>query len=176
VDRLTPSSLAIEVTECSGWASNVRAEPDLLGCHRGRSTEFDAAGLSSCQSLVGAFDNQLAGELGERGEDVEHQPAAGGGGVDRLVQRPEPDTSPPGTVVEIVMTRDCTRKGGRRVLSHSDFATRFPDADFGVLAGGSTVEARSRLHSCPNSPAHRLDQSPGSNRPVITAVLTGTPA
>jgi hypothetical protein len=44
---------------------------------------------------VGAFDNQLADELGKRGEDVEHQPPAGSGGVDRLVQRPEPDTSPP---------------------------------------------------------------------------------
>jgi hypothetical protein len=44
---------------------------------------------------VGAFHDELADELGERGEDVEHQPAAGGGGVDRLVQRPEPDTSPP---------------------------------------------------------------------------------
>lgn len=68
---------------------------DLLGCHRRRSTEFDAAGPGRGQSLVGAFDNQLADELGERGEDVEHQPPAACGGVDRLVQRSEPDTAPP---------------------------------------------------------------------------------
>jgi hypothetical protein len=45
-------------------------------------------------ALAGAFDDQLADELGQRGEDVEHQPAAGGGGVQGLVQALEADPLP----------------------------------------------------------------------------------
>jgi hypothetical protein len=50
-----------------------------------------AAGAGGVQSLAGAFDDQLADELGERGEDMEHQPAARGGGVQGLVQALKPD-------------------------------------------------------------------------------------
>jgi hypothetical protein len=39
----------------------------------------------------GALDDQLADELGQCGEDVEDQPAAGGGGVQGLGQALEPD-------------------------------------------------------------------------------------
>ena len=42
----------------------------------------------------GALDDELADELRQRGEDVEDQPAAGGGGVQGLVQALEPDTMP----------------------------------------------------------------------------------
>jgi hypothetical protein len=35
---------------------------------------------------VGAFDDEFAQELGERGEDVEHESAAWRGRVDRLVK------------------------------------------------------------------------------------------
>jgi len=42
---------------------------------------------------VGAFDDELADELGQGGEDVEDQPPAGGGGVQGLVQRAESDAA-----------------------------------------------------------------------------------
>jgi hypothetical protein len=60
--------------------------PDLLGGHRRGPPEARAAGAGGVQSLAGALDDQLADELGQRGEDVEDQPAAGGGGVQRFVQ------------------------------------------------------------------------------------------
>jgi hypothetical protein len=40
---------------------------------------------------VGALHDELADELGQGGKDMEDQPAAGGGGIQSLVQRPEPD-------------------------------------------------------------------------------------
>jgi hypothetical protein len=64
---------------------------DLLGGHGRRPTEPGAATTGGIQSLAGALDDQLADELGQRGEDVEDQPAAGGGGVQGLVQALEPD-------------------------------------------------------------------------------------
>ena len=44
-------------------------------------------------SLAGAFHDELADELGQGREDVEDQPAARGGGVQCLVQGPEPDAA-----------------------------------------------------------------------------------
>ena len=41
------------------------------------------------QPLPGSFGDPLALELGDRGEDVEHQPPGRGGGVDVLGQGPE---------------------------------------------------------------------------------------
>ena len=43
------------------------------------------------QAGAGAFADEVAFELGQGGKDVEDQLAAGGGGVDRLLQAPEPD-------------------------------------------------------------------------------------
>jgi hypothetical protein len=68
---------------------------DLLGRHRRRPAETLAAGAGAGggQALVGALDDELADELGQRGEDVEDQTATGRGGVQRLVQRAEPDAA-----------------------------------------------------------------------------------
>jgi len=49
---------------------------DLLGCHGRGAAEAGAAGAGGVQSLAGALDDQLADELGQRGEDVEDQSAA----------------------------------------------------------------------------------------------------
>ena len=67
--------------------------PDLLGGHRGRSAEALAAGAGGGQALVSALDDELADELRERGQDVEHQPPAWRGGVERFLQGPEPDAA-----------------------------------------------------------------------------------
>jgi hypothetical protein len=67
---------------------------DLLGSHSRRSPQAHATSLGGVQSLPGALDDQLADELGERGEDVEDQPPAGGGRVQGLVQALEPDALP----------------------------------------------------------------------------------
>jgi hypothetical protein len=54
---------------------------DLLGSHGRRPPETRAAGAGGVQALAGALDDQFADELRQRGEDVEDQPTAGGGGV-----------------------------------------------------------------------------------------------
>ncbi len=67
---------------------------DLLGGHGRRPPQADATGAGGIQSLAGALRAQLPDELRQRGEDVEDQPTAGGGGVQGLVQALEPDTVP----------------------------------------------------------------------------------
>ena len=67
---------------------------DLLGCHGRRPPQAHTTGAGGIQSLAGALDDQLADELRQRGEDMEHQPPAGGGGVQRLMQALEADSLP----------------------------------------------------------------------------------
>jgi hypothetical protein len=45
------------------------------------------------QSGAGPLPNKVAFELGQGGEDVEDELAAGGGGVDRLLEAAEPDAT-----------------------------------------------------------------------------------
>jgi hypothetical protein len=52
-----------------------------------------AAGPSGGQPRGRALADEVAFELGQGGEDVEDELAAGGGGVDRLLQAPEPDAA-----------------------------------------------------------------------------------
>ena len=53
-----------------------------------------AAGPGGGQSGAGAFADQVAFELGQGGKDVEDELAAGGGGVDCLLEAAEPDPIP----------------------------------------------------------------------------------
>jgi hypothetical protein len=71
----------------SSWATW-----SLWGHHR-RSAAAAATGPGRGQPGAGALADQVAFELGQGGEHVEHQLAAGGGGVDRLLQAPEPNPS-----------------------------------------------------------------------------------
>jgi hypothetical protein len=50
-----------------------------------------APGPSGSQSGSGAFADEVAFELGQGREDVEDELAAGGGGVDRLLEAAEPN-------------------------------------------------------------------------------------
>jgi hypothetical protein len=50
-----------------------------------------AAGPGGGQSRGGAFADEVAFELGQGREDMEHELAAGGGGVDGLLEAAEPD-------------------------------------------------------------------------------------
>jgi len=50
-------------------------------------------GAGGRQAFAGAGDDQLADELGQGGEDVEDEPAAGGGGVEVLVEGGEADVA-----------------------------------------------------------------------------------
>jgi hypothetical protein len=50
-----------------------------------------ASGPGGGQPRAGAFADQVAFELGQGGKDVEHELAAGGGGIDRLLETAEPD-------------------------------------------------------------------------------------
>jgi hypothetical protein len=52
-----------------------------------------AAGPGGSQPSAGAFTDEVAFELSEGGEDVEDELAAGGGGVDCLLEAAEPDAA-----------------------------------------------------------------------------------
>ena len=55
------------------------------------SAESLPPGAGGVEALAGAFDDELADELCQCGEDVEDEPAAGGGCVEVLVERGEAD-------------------------------------------------------------------------------------
>jgi hypothetical protein len=67
---------------------HLAGHPDLVEAHNPGA----AAGPRGGQARVGALADQVALELGQRGKDVEHELAAGGGGGHRLLQAAEPDT------------------------------------------------------------------------------------
>ncbi|MFQ6397566.1 transposase family protein [Nocardia sp. KC 131] len=68
------------------WSGKDRAGlADLLGGHGRWPAEALPAGACGGQPLVGALHDEFADELGERGEHVEHEPAARGGGVEGFV-------------------------------------------------------------------------------------------
>jgi hypothetical protein len=89
-----------------------------------------AAGTGGVQALAGALHDELPDELGQGREDVEDQPTARSGGVQRLVQGPEPDPC------------DRMGNGGAGVVGHADFSTRFsgsrrlPEVRIGARLGG----------------------------------------
>ena len=58
----------------------------LAGVELGLAAAGAAAGPSGVQALAGALDDQLALELIDRAEDVEHQPPGRGGRVDLLLE------------------------------------------------------------------------------------------
>jgi hypothetical protein len=66
---------------------------DLAGVEHRRAAAVAAASPGGYQPGGGALAHQVAFELGQGGEDVEDKLAAGGGGVDRLLERPEPDAA-----------------------------------------------------------------------------------
>src|SRR5215216_1760712 len=64
---------------------------ELVAGQRRRAAAVAAAGPSSGQPGGGSFADQVAFELGQGRKDVENELAAGGGGVDRLLEAVEPD-------------------------------------------------------------------------------------
>jgi hypothetical protein len=70
-----------------------------------------AAGPGRGQAGAGAFADEVAFELGQGGEDVEAELAAGSGGVDRLLQaaEPNPTLGQPGNGVDQVAERPPSR-------------------------------------------------------------------
>lgn len=63
---------------------------DLVGGQDRRAPTQTATGSRGRQAGLRTIPDQVALELRQRGEQVDHQPAAGGGGVDVLGQGPEP--------------------------------------------------------------------------------------
>ena len=64
---------------------------ELVGGHDRGAAAVAAAGPGRGQPSGRAFADEVAFELGQGREHMEHQLAAGGGGVDRLLEAPEPD-------------------------------------------------------------------------------------
>jgi hypothetical protein len=60
------------------------------GQHRGPAT-LAPAGPGRGQPGAGPFADEVAFELGQSGKDMKDELAAGGGGVDRLLEAAEPD-------------------------------------------------------------------------------------
>ena len=63
----------------------------LVGGHDGGSAAVATAGSGGGEPGARAFADEVAFELGQSREDVEHELVTRGGGVDRLLQAPEPD-------------------------------------------------------------------------------------
>jgi len=63
----------------------------LVTRQHGWAAAVAAAGPGGGQPGGGAFADEVAFELGQGGEDVEDELAAGGGGVDRFLEAPEPN-------------------------------------------------------------------------------------
>src|SRR5215203_4293958 len=68
-------------------------QANLLGGHHRGAAAVAAAGPGGGQPRGGAFADEVAFELGQGGEDVEDELAAGGGGIDRLLEAAEPDAA-----------------------------------------------------------------------------------
>ena len=81
---------------------------------------------------MGAFDDEFADEFGEGGEDVEDQPAAGGGGVDGLVQAAEAHAAG----AELGDEGDEVLQGPREAVEAGDHEG---------VAGAQVVQARGQL-------------------------------
>jgi hypothetical protein len=63
---------------------------ELVAAQHRRPAATATPGPSRGQPGAGAFADEIAFELGQGGEDMEHELAAGRGGVDRFLQTPEP--------------------------------------------------------------------------------------
>ena len=91
VGRETPKVSAISWTVCWPASYIARACRARVGVILNLGAALAAAGPGGGEPVVGALDDQVVLELGDRGEHVEEQPAAGGGGVDALGQGAQPD-------------------------------------------------------------------------------------
>ena len=89
--RLTPSTLAIASTVYCFESYIWRAAATLVGRHDSRPPAVAFPCSRHRRPGVSALPDQLPLELGQRREDVEHELAARGGGVDVLGQASEPD-------------------------------------------------------------------------------------
>ena len=65
----------------------------LPGVQLGLAAAGAAAGPGGRQALPGALDDQLALELIDRAEEMEHQPSLRRGGVDLLLQHDQADAA-----------------------------------------------------------------------------------
>lgn len=64
-----------------------------LGCPYGGAAEAGSSGLGRLQAGDSPLDGELALELRQAGDEVDHESAGGGGGVDRLVQALQVDAA-----------------------------------------------------------------------------------
>ena len=102
------------------------------GCPDGGAAEVGTSRPGRLQSGDGSLDGELALELGQAGDEVDHESAGGGGGVDRLVEAAKVDAA----IGEVV-------DGGHEVWEGASEAVEAPH-DEGVAVvelGQGVVEA-----------------------------------
>jgi hypothetical protein len=120
---------------------------ELVGGHDPGPATGAAAGAGGGEPGGGAFADQIAFELGERGEHVEHQFAAWGGGVDGLLQRAGSDT--------------LVGQGGDGVDQVAQGAAepiQLPDHQ--GVAGAELIKGSGELGAVPTGPAGAVDEDP----------------
>jgi len=107
----------------------------LLGRRHGRRSTAAAAALARrLQPGQGSVADQVALELGQRPEQVEHQPSTRGRRVDRLLERPEPDAplvevaQRPTEAVEPPDDQDVPGSSCSSTATSCDRSTRKPEA------------------------------------------------
>ena len=103
-----------------------------LWCPYGGAAKVCASGLGCFQAGDGSLDGELALELGQTGDEVDHEAACGGCGVDGLVQALQVDAAP-GEVVD----------GGHEVWEGASEAVEAPHDEGVALVelGQGLVEA-----------------------------------
>lgn len=146
-----------DVTDLRNGHVLLRIQP-LRGLHlisrqgRGPATG-PTASSSGNQTGVGALPDQVTLKLGQRREDMEDQPASRRSGVDRLLQRPEPDAAF-GQHVQLI---DQVPNGPAQPVK--------PPHDKGVPRP-DLVEELVELRAMLKGPRHRVDEHPVTAGPI----------
>jgi hypothetical protein len=91
--RLTPRIVAIAATVYCPDVYISRATSSLCPVSTDGRPPWRPRARAAASPAGGAFADEVAFEFGQGGEHVEDELAAGGGGVDRLLEAAEPDAA-----------------------------------------------------------------------------------
>ena len=142
MEGATPSRRATSATVISGILQQGLGGGQVLGLQGRGPTAGAATGPGRLQAGQGALADHPTLELGERGEEVEHQLAAGGGGVDRLGERAQAEAAHP----EILDGLDQLLQGTGEAIQLPDHQrVALAHVRQGRLEGGSLALGAGRL-------------------------------
>lgn len=123
---------------------------DLGRPHRRLAPATPPQGARLGKSGVGALQGQLALEFGDGRKDVEHEPPAGAGGVDRLGEHPKADLAFRGIFGRLHELPDGTREPVELPHRQRIAGTQIVERRFQL--GPIALRARRLLHEHPLAP------------------------